>query len=360
MGRNAPLANLSKSRHFKSESRATCTDRPTKSRVPGRFWAPSTLGSLGQPRFDPAPPFCLPFRGSSLGIPLLHWCRIRTDRQIRSREGGGEMEGLGAQLLESVRGRVEVPVGSDRGSPTTPGGRRKFHCCEISASAYRAGGVRSGAPDTQPSTAPSAKHRNSRHFHPDSTVKPTGRPTKLPGPGPLLGSIPLGLCPATSLRSGSPLSLPAWSRHSLRFHPSPLPPWSESRIGSSSLVIQGASLTIIRASPFICSISINMKSEFWVCIPPAAEVWFHKAVHRRREDNLHRALHPPPAQPRPHTADQIPRRSSLWGPTPFLVLSLVLVQFLCPSEATREHPSGPTALGEDGPREPKNVSLPIT
>ena len=36
------------------------------------------------------------------------------------------------------------------------------------------------------------------------------------------------------------------------------------------------------------------------------------------------------------------------------------VHFLCPSEVTREHPSGPTALGEGGPREPKNVLLPIT
>ena len=51
---------------------------------------------------------------------------------------------------------------------------------------------------------PFAKHRKSRHFHPDSTVKSTGRPAKLPGPGPLLGSIPLGLCRPTSFRSSSP------------------------------------------------------------------------------------------------------------------------------------------------------------
>ena len=73
-------------------------------------------------------------------------------RQVRSTKGGGETGGLGLQLLESVRGLVKVPVGSDRGSPTRPGGRRKFVFCEFSASAYRLGGVRSGAPVTQPSS----------------------------------------------------------------------------------------------------------------------------------------------------------------------------------------------------------------
>ena len=51
---------------------------------------------------------------------------------------------------------------------------------------------------------PFAKHRKSRHFHPDSTVKSTGRLGKLPGPGPLLGSIPFRLCRPTLLRFSSP------------------------------------------------------------------------------------------------------------------------------------------------------------
>ena len=62
------------------------------------------------------------------------------------RRGDG---GLGAQLLESLRGRGEVPVGSDRDSPTTPGGRRKFQCCEISASASIRLPLKSPRPHTE-------------------------------------------------------------------------------------------------------------------------------------------------------------------------------------------------------------------
>ena len=62
------------------------------------------------------------------------------------RRGDG---GLGAQLLESLRGHREVPVGSDRGSPTTPRGRRKFQCCEISASASIRLPLKSPRPHTE-------------------------------------------------------------------------------------------------------------------------------------------------------------------------------------------------------------------
>ena len=57
--------------------------------------------------------------------------------------------------------------------------------------------------------------------------------------------------------------------------------------------------------------------------PPRRRRWFHNPVHSRRGDDFHQALHPPLARPRSHTADQIPRRSSLWGPTPCLVLPSV-------------------------------------
>ena len=67
--------------------------------------------------------------------------------------------------------------------------------------------------------APLAKLRKSRHFQTESRVKSTDRPIKLPGPEPLLCSIPLGLSRPTLLRSGSPFfpSLPQFeSRYSLR------------------------------------------------------------------------------------------------------------------------------------------------
>ena len=45
-------------------------------------------------------------------------------------------------------------------------------------------------------------------------------------------------------------------------------------LANPSLVIHGSSLTIIRESPFICSVDIYNKSEFWMCVPPAAEDGF--------------------------------------------------------------------------------------
>ena len=73
--------------------------------------------------------------------------RRRGDRGLGGRRRGDG--GLGAQLLESLRGRGEVPVGSDRGSPTTLGGRRKFQCCEISASASIRLPLKSPRPHTE-------------------------------------------------------------------------------------------------------------------------------------------------------------------------------------------------------------------
>ena len=116
-------------------------------------------------------------------------------------------EGLGLQLLESVRGLLEVLVGSDRGSLTRPGDEESFSTVisrhhptdeavfgvELPAVSHRVHGAE----------RPFAKHSKSRHIHPDSMVKSTGRPAKLLGPKHLLGSIPLGHSRPTSLRSGS-------------------------------------------------------------------------------------------------------------------------------------------------------------
>ena len=69
-------------------------------------------------------------------------------RQIRRRGDGGH----GLQLLESIFCLLEVPVGSGMGSPCTLEGRRNFVFCEFTTCAYRAGGVRSGAPASQPNS----------------------------------------------------------------------------------------------------------------------------------------------------------------------------------------------------------------
>ena len=73
---------------------------------------------------------------------------VQTER-FGAEKAEGRWGGLGAQLLESLRGRGEVPVGSYRGSPTTPGGRRKFQCCEISASASIRLSLKSPRPHTE-------------------------------------------------------------------------------------------------------------------------------------------------------------------------------------------------------------------
>ena len=70
----------------------------------------------------------------------------------RSRFVGGETGGHGLQFLESLRGLLEVPVGSDMGSPRTPEGRKNLVFCEFSKCAYRPGGIWSGAPVSQPSS----------------------------------------------------------------------------------------------------------------------------------------------------------------------------------------------------------------
>ena len=81
----------------------------------------------------------------------LRWTTFKQTGSVHRWRRGDE--GLGLQLLESVRGLLEVPVGSDRGSLTRPGGQRKFLYCDFSASSYRPGGLRSRAPSSQPSSA---------------------------------------------------------------------------------------------------------------------------------------------------------------------------------------------------------------
>ena len=73
----------------------------------------------------------------------------RTDRQVRCTEGGGETGGLGAQILDSLRGCVEILVESDRGPSSTPGGRKKFKSCEISAPASTQLPLKSLRPHTE-------------------------------------------------------------------------------------------------------------------------------------------------------------------------------------------------------------------